>query len=174
MLSPQLLKKSKNILCFRRRTISRTTNDVVDEEETDENWLVKHRTTSSMSRESTPGKSLRFNVPKRLPPPEIVTPEEFSCEASTISPEKTLSYAEKSKQTSFSEKSLSHSEVSDIEKEEKPGARPEDDDSIVLGKMFNMLSSLSSMFYHALCSFVLYSEKMKIGLARCSEIEKVC
>ena len=93
-----------------------------------------------MSRESTPGKSLRFNVPKRLPPPEIVTPEESSCEASAISPEKLPSHAEKSKQqTSFAEKSLSHGEVSkvvsDIEKEEKPRARPEDDDSIVLGKL---------------------------------------
>ena len=127
---------------LRRRTISRTTNDV-DDDENEENWLVKHRTTSSMSRESTPGKSLRFNVPKRLPPPEIVTPEESSCEASSISPEKLLNHAEKSKQqqTSFAEKSLSHGEVSkvvsDIEKEEKPRARPEDDDSIVLGKLLD-------------------------------------
>ena len=34
----------------------------------DQTLPVQRRSSSRMSRESTPGKSLRFNVPKRLPP----------------------------------------------------------------------------------------------------------
>lgn len=58
------------------------------EEEGDDNWLLKSSTfsrrTSSVSRESTPGRSLRFNVPKKLPPPELISPEESSHESSPV------------------------------------------------------------------------------------------
>ena len=58
-------------------------SNVDDDEssEADDNWLTKRqqqRRTSTASRESTPGKSLRFSVPKKLPPAELVTPEQSS------------------------------------------------------------------------------------------------
>jgi hypothetical protein len=102
----------------RRRTI--TMED--EEEESDDNWLVKHRQRASVSRESTPGKSLRFNVPKRLPPLEVVTPDESSCEPSIVS-------AEVSKEIS-----PEISPAKQVQERVEPPSqrRPEDDDSIVL------------------------------------------
>jgi len=88
-----------------------------------------------VSRESTPGKSLRFNVPKRLPPADLVTPEASSCEPSMASPNVTKEIS-----------SLSTSRVEPEKKKEDSGdkivsekskvvtlqRKPEDDDSIVL------------------------------------------
>ncbi len=49
--------------------------------EEDNDWLM--RPLSSRSRESTPGKSLRFNVPKRPPPPELDVLDESSKDQSS-------------------------------------------------------------------------------------------
>ena len=108
----------------RRRTI--TMED--EEEECDDNWLVKHRQAASASRESTPGKSLRFNVPKRLPPPEIVTPDESSCEPSIVSAEVSQEISPEISPA----KQVSPVKQVQEKVEPPPQRRPEDDDSIVL------------------------------------------
>ena len=126
--TPQSILKVKMAQRFRAASPTSTSfasqrpNDTAEDDD-DDNWLMRHRRTSTASRESTPGKSLRFSVPKKLPPADILTPEQTIYEQSPeISPEKTSV-------------SVAEPEKSKMEVEVETGSEEvfeDDDDSIVL------------------------------------------
>lgn len=62
--TPQSILKVKKLI----QTEDNSENRKSETETDDQTLPVQRRSSSRMSRESTPGKSLRFNVPKRLPP----------------------------------------------------------------------------------------------------------